>query len=57
MEHKTYTQKEIDSALNILKHEEEDLIQKRKEINKLINEKRKNIKYYEELDLSQYKAF
>lgn len=57
MEHKTYTQQEIDSAINILKNEEQSLLDDRKVLNALIREKRKNIKYYEELDCSQYKAF
>jgi prefoldin subunit 5 len=55
--HKTYTQKEIDSALNVLKTDEENLLLTRKELNQVIREKRKNIKYYEDLDLSQYRAF
>jgi prefoldin subunit 5 len=57
MEHKTYTQQEIDSAINILKNEEQSLLDDRKVLNALIREKRKNIKYYEELDCSQYKEF
>ena len=57
MEHRTYTQKEIDSAINVLKNEEQRLLDDRKALNTLIREKRGNIKYYEELDCSQYKAF
>ena len=57
MNHETYTVKEIESALNILKNEEHLLLLKRTELNQTIREKRKNIKHYEELDLSQYKAF
>jgi hypothetical protein len=57
MKHETYTVKEIESALNVLKNEEHILLLKRKELNQLIKEKRKNILHYEELDLSQYKAF
>jgi hypothetical protein len=57
MEHKTYTQQEIDSAINVLKNEEQSLLDERKILNTLIRDKRKNIKYYEELDCSQYKAF
>jgi hypothetical protein len=57
MEHKTYTQQEIDSAINVLKNEEQSLLDERKILNTLIREKRNNIKYYEELDCSQYKAF
>tara|TARA_R110000824_G_scaffold187984_4_gene369287 strand:+ start:1352 stop:1525 length:174 start_codon:yes stop_codon:yes gene_type:complete len=57
MKHETYTVKEVESALNILKNEEETLLLKRKELNQLIRIKRKNIIYYEELDISQYRAF
>jgi len=57
MKHETYTQSEISSALNKLKHREDELLLNRKEINRNISEIRKNIKYYEELNLSQYKAF
>ena len=42
---KTYTREEIDSNINILKTEEEDLLVKRKELNGIIREKRKQIKY------------
>jgi|TARA_R110002074_G_scaffold400820_1_gene597141 hypothetical protein len=57
MEHATYTQKEINSAINVLKDEEHRLLDERKSLNALIREKRGNIKYYEDLDCSQYKAF
>ena len=57
MEHATYTQKEINSAINVLKDEEQRLLDERKSLNALIREKRGNIKYYEDLDCSQYKAF
>ena len=57
MEDITYTQEEIDSALNILRVEEEKLLCERKDINVRLREKKKNIKYYEDLDLKQYKAF
>jgi len=57
MKHKTYTQEEIASNLNVLKTQEESLLLDRKELNQKIRDKRKNIKYYEEMDLSQYKAF
>ncbi len=52
-----YTQEEITSNLNVLKTQEESLLLDRKELNQKIRDKRKNIKYYEEMDLSQYKAF
>ena len=57
MNHKTYTQEEISRALNKLNHEMDKLILQRKEVNSQIREKRKNIKYYEQLDVRQYKAF
>lgn len=57
MEHKTYTQEEIASNLNVLKTQEESFLLDRKELNQKIRDKRKNIKHYEEMDLSQYKAF
>jgi prefoldin subunit 5 len=57
MEDITYAQGDIDSALNILKAEEEKLLCERKDINVRLKEKKKNIKYYEDLDLKQYKAF
>ena len=57
MRHETYTQDEILSKLNILKTQEDSLLLERKELNQSIRDKRKNIKYWEEMDLSQYKAF
>lgn len=54
---RTYTQEEISSALNVLKTEESALLSERKGINQKIKEKRANIKYYQDLDSSQYKAF
>ena len=57
MEHKTYTRQEIDSAINTLNQEHLKLLSKRAEINSLIREKKKNIKYYESMNINQYKAF
>ena len=57
MKHRTYTQQEIDSAINILNQEHLKLLSKRAEINSLIREKKKNIKYYESMNINQYKAF
>jgi hypothetical protein len=57
MEHKTYTQQEIDSAINTLNQEHLKLLSQRAEINSLIREKKKNIKYYESMNVNQYKAF
>jgi hypothetical protein len=52
---KTYTQKEIDSAINVLTTELDNLMLDRKNINELIRKKKKNIEYYKEMDLGQYK--
>jgi len=57
MEHKTYTKQEIDSAINTLSQEHLQLVSKRTEINFLIREKKKNIKYYQSMNINQYKAF
>ena len=57
MEHKTYTKQEIDSAINTLNQEHLQLVSKRTEINFLIREKKKNIKYYQSMNINQYKAF
>lgn len=57
MVHKTYTQEEIASILNILKNEEENLLAYRKKLDQDIRNKRKNIKKFEEMDLRQYKMF
>ena len=54
---KKYTQLEIDSNINILKKQEEDLLSKRKGLNQKIRDKRKNIIYWQEMNLSQLKAF
>ncbi len=52
-----YTAKEVQSHINILKTNLEQLILNRKELNKTIANKKKNVKYWEEFDLSQLKAF
>lgn len=57
MEHKTYTQQEIESAINTLNQEYLKLLSQRAEINSLIREKKKNIEYYESMNVNQYKAF
>lgn len=53
----TYSIKEITSNINTLTKQQEDLILQRNDINRAISEKRKAIKYWEELDPSQLKAF
>jgi hypothetical protein len=57
MTHKTYELAEVQSIINILKTEEATLLNKRKYISSVIRKKRKAIKFWEELDISQYKAF
>ncbi len=56
-EAKTYTQKEVSEALNKLTIEETALLLIRKKVNKKLAKKRRNIKFYKELDIRQYKAF
>ena len=52
-----YTQKEIDSSINTLTNRLEMLSIERKALNEQIRDVKKNIKFYEELDFSQLKAF
>ena len=52
-----YTQQEVDSAINKLIHNLDNLTFQRKALNKQIRDVKKNIKFYEELDFSQIKAF
>lgn len=54
---KTYTQKEVDSSINILQKRQEVLLEDRKHLNERIKSNKKQIENWEELDLSQYKAF
>lgn len=55
MEAILYTPKEITSALSILETRLQDKVDARKFINSEIRDIKTNIKYYEELDSSQYK--
>jgi hypothetical protein len=55
--HKTYTQEEIDSNINILTISLESLTIKRKSINSDIRNVKKQILYWEELNKNQYKLF
>lgn len=55
--HKTYTQEEIDSNINILASSLESLTIKRKSINSDIRNVKKQILYWEELNKNQYKLF
>ena len=52
-----YTQAEIDSNINILKNQEEELLLTRKALNQSITDKRKNITYWQDMDVSQLEAF
>ena len=52
-----YTQKEIDSSINTLTNRLEVLSLERKCLNEKMRDIKKNIKFYEELDCSQLKAF
>ena len=52
-----YTQQEVDSAINKLIYNLDNLTFQRKALNKQIRDVKKNIKFYEELDFSQLKAF
>lgn len=55
MEVNTYTQKEILSNINKLQDEVELLKIKRTEINERINELKKQVNYWKDLDISQIK--
>lgn len=57
MESKTYTQKEIDYNITKLNNILESSKLKRTEITKAINETKKQIKYWEDIDKSQLKLF
>lgn len=52
-----YTQREVDSAINKLTNNLEELTRQRKSLNEQMRDVKKNIKFYEELDFSQLKAF
>lgn len=52
-----YTQREVDSAINKLTNNLEDLNLQKKSINEQMKNIKKTIKFYEELDFSQLKAF
>lgn len=52
-----YTAKEVQSSINVLKTDLEALLLSRKNLNSTISSKKKQIKYWEEFDLSQLKAF
>lgn len=56
-EHKTYTNKEVISNINLLKNELDDLKAERLELSRKIAHTKKQIVYWEELDKSQFKMF
>ena len=57
MKHKKYTQEEVMSRLNTLRKESEALLSIKRKNDKLISRNKDLTKYWEELDLNQYKAF
>ena len=57
MEVNIYTQKEILSNINKLQDEVELLKLKRTDISKRINELKKQVDYWKDLDISQIKMF
>lgn len=57
MEVNTYTQKEILSNINKLQDEVELLKLKRTELSKRVNELKKQIDYWKDLDISKIKMF
>lgn len=54
---KKYTQEEIDSNINTLTYRMDNLKRERVEVNRNIGEIRKQIKFWEEMQLNQYKMF
>lgn len=52
---KIYSQKEILKNINIFRDREDELLQQRKELNKILFRTRKQKEYWETLDLSQLK--
>jgi prefoldin subunit 5 len=52
-----YTQKEIDRNINILENTIDNLKRERTELSKSINEKKKQVVSWRELDLHQIKMF
>lgn len=56
-ESKTYTQREVDSNINVLSNELEELKLKRTELSRNITHVKKQIIIWQELDKKQYKIF
>jgi|TARA_B100000809_G_scaffold225645_1_gene236755 prefoldin subunit 5 len=57
MEHKTYTEKEIQHNIDTLNKRVDDLKLSRTEISQEINQVKKQVVAWEELDDSQFKMF
>jgi hypothetical protein len=57
MSRQTYTQKEIDSNINILNTDLDLLKSQRTDLSKNINDKKKQILIWQELDIAQCKIF
>lgn len=55
MKEQTYTQKEIDSKINILENDIDLLKNQRTELSQAINLKKKQVVSWREFDVSQYK--
>ena len=56
-ESKTYTQKEIESNINKLSDSIELKKKERTELSQHINNLKKQVKYWEDMQLTQYKMF
>ena len=53
----TYTAEEVQSNINILEDKDAGLLWDRKDLNRRIKDVRKQVKYWKQFDLSQYKLF
>lgn len=52
---KTWTKKELESNINILKHEVENMLRQKKGLNKELKSHREQIKYWQQIHDNQYK--
>ena len=55
--HTTYTQRQIDGTISGLSDQEENLIRQRNGINNKLVSVRKNLQYWKEMSVNQYKMF
>ena len=53
----THTAEEVQSNINILEDKEAGLLWDRKDLNRRVKDVRKQVKYWKQFDLSQYKLF